>query len=100
MILKVHRRGKDVVVAACDEELLDRTIKCGELKLHISRNFYGTEICNEEEFLAALRLCTSANLIGKKTIDIAMKAGFIRIEGVMDIDGIPHAQLYKISGGL
>lgn len=98
MILKVHRRGKDVVVAACDDDLIDRTIKCGELRLHVSRNFYGTETCDEEEFLAALRICTSANLVGKKTIAAAVKAGFIRREGIMDIGDVPHAQLYKISG--
>lgn len=98
MILRVHRRGKDVVVAACDEDLIDRIIRCGELRLHISRNFYGTEICDEEEFLAALKVCTSANLVGKKTITIAIKAGFIRREGIIEFGDVPHAQLYKISG--
>jgi|YelNatPaOPRAMG01_1025707.scaffolds.fasta_scaffold02451_25 hypothetical protein len=98
MILKVYRRGKEVVVAACDEDLLDKTFRCGELRLHVSSSFYGTECCSEEELIAALRACTTANLVGKKTIDIAVRAGFIRREGIINIGDVPHAQLYKIFG--
>jgi len=98
MILRVHRRGKDVVVAACDEDLIDRTFRCGELRLNVSSSFYGTETCDEDEFLAALRLCTSANLVGERTIEIAVRAGFIRRDGILRVGDVPHAQLYKISG--
>ncbi|MDH4122552.1 MAG: DUF424 family protein [Thermoplasmata archaeon] len=96
MILRVYKRGKDVVVAACDEELLNKTFKCGELRLHVSKNFYGEEICEEDDLIAALKFCTSANLVGSRTIDIAIKAGFIKPEGIIRIGDIPHAQLYRI----
>lgn len=98
MILRIHRRGKDIIVAACDDELLDSTIEHGKLRLHISRSFYGTETCDDEEFLAALRICTSANLVGRRTVDIAVRAGFICQDGIMNIGDVPHAQLYKILG--
>ena len=98
MILKVHKRGKNVIVAACDEDLVDKTFKCGELRLHISKSFYGSEICDEEELLVALKYCTSANLVGEKTIDVAVRAGFISNEGILRVGDIPHAQLYKIFG--
>lgn len=100
MILKVHRRGTDVVVAACDEILLETTIRGSELKLHVSKKFYGEEACDEEEFIAALRRCTTANLVGKEVVAIAVKAGFIDSGCVIYIGDVPHAQLYKVPSNL
>jgi len=99
MILNVHKRGKDMVVAACDEPLLDKTIRGGELKMHISRKFYGEEVCSEEELIAALRRCTSANLVGKEVIAVAVKAGFIMEGCVIYVGKVPHAQLYRVPSG-
>ncbi len=98
MILRVHKCGKDIVVAACDDELLDKTIRCGELRIHVSKKFYGEEVGSEEELVAALRICTSANLVGDEAVGAATKAGFIQKGGVMKIGDVPHAQLYKIPG--
>jgi len=98
MILRVYKRGKEIVVAACDEDVIDKTFKCGELRLHVSKNFFGEEICGEDELIAALRRCTSANLVGKITIEIAIKAGFVNPEGVIKIGDVPHAQVYRIFG--
>lgn len=99
MILNVHKRGRDIVVAACDDELLDKTFRGGELKLHVSKVFYGGETCCEEELLAALRRCTSANLVGEKVIAIAIEAGFIQRSCIIYIGEVPHAQLYKLPPG-
>jgi len=100
MMLNVHKRGKDMVVAACDEAILDKTFRGGELKLHVSKRFYGEETCNEAELIAALRTCTSANLVGEEVIGVAIKAGFIEKESVIYIGEVPHAQLYKASQNL
>jgi hypothetical protein len=98
MIIRVHRRGKDIVVAACDEDTLDKTFRRGDLRIHVSKKFYGDEAGAEEDLIAALRACTSANLVGSETVGIAIRAGFVQRDGVMQIGGVPHAQLYKISG--
>ncbi len=100
MILNVHRRGKDIVVAACDEAILDKTFKGGELKIHVSRKFYGEETCSEKELVSALRSCTSANLVGEEVVEVAIKAGFIEEACVIYIGKVPHAQLYKVSANL
>jgi len=97
MILNVHRRGKATVVAACDDVLLDKTFRGGELKLHVSKRFFGEERCSEEELVAALRRCSSANLVGEEVVEAAVKAGFIESACVIYIGKVPHAQLYKVS---
>jgi len=99
MILTVHKRGKDIVVAACDEDILDKTFRGGELKLYVSKKFYGEETCNEKELVSALRSCTSANLVGKEVIEVAIRAGFIVEECIIYIGKVPHAQLYKVGRG-
>jgi len=96
MIVRIYKRGKEVVVAACDRELIGKTFRSGELRLHVSRHFYGEEIAGEERLIKALSLCTIANLVGQRTVAVAKRAGFIDENGVIYIDGIPHAQLFKM----
>lgn len=99
MILNVHKRGNAIVVAACDEALLDTTVRGGELKIHVSKKFYGEEVCREEDLVMALRSCTTANLVGEEVVGIAIKAGFVDEACVIYIGKVPHAQLYKLSLG-
>lgn len=96
MIIRVHKRGKEIVVAACDEELIDKTFRSGELRLHVSKRFYNGEPAEEEQLLKALRQCTTANLVGQKTIDAAIRAGYIDEDSVIFIEEVPHAQLFKM----
>jgi len=96
MKMKTHRRGGEVVVAACDERLVGKTLVHGELKMHISKGFYGEESVEEEDLLAALRFCTNANLVGEETIRAAVKAGFVHKDCVILIGDVPHALIFKI----
>jgi len=100
MMLRVHKRGREVVVAACDEDLLGKTFKGGGLKLHVSKTFYGESVCGDGELIAALRRCTSANLVGSAVIEAAIEAGFIQKESIIYIGEVPHAQLYKVPTSL
>lgn len=93
--MKVYRQSGQVVVAACDAELLGETFEEGELILKVT-SFYDGFACSEEEFVVNLRIATSANLVGKKVIEAAINAGFIDKDCVIKIGGVPHAQLYII----
>lgn len=65
---------------------------------YTSKGFYGEETGTEQELISALRCCTTANLVGKETIETAVKAGFINQDGVIHIGDVPHAQLFRIFG--
>ncbi|MCK4443422.1 MAG: DUF424 family protein [Thermoplasmata archaeon] len=93
--MKVYRQSGEVVVAACDAELLGETFEEGEMILKVT-SFYDGFACSEEELVVNLRAATSANLVGKKVIKAAVKAGFIDEGCVIKIGGVPHAQLYMI----
>lgn len=93
--VKVIKQGKDVLVAACDVELLGKTLKFGKLDFPIRKEFYGGQILNPEEALLNIQIGTTANLIGEKVVGQALKAGLIHPEAILYVSGIPHAIIVK-----
>ena len=96
MYLKIYKNGEHVLVAACDKEVLGKTLKHGNTVVEISRAFYEGEYVSEEELQKALQKATTANLFGEKTIKCAIKCGFIDPDSVIMIDCVPHAQIFRI----
>lgn len=84
-------------MAACDERLLGCTLREGELRLHVSQ-FYDGDRLSEGEFVERLRGATIGNFVGKETVTAAQRAGFVDAEGVLWIDGEPHAQMVVMPG--
>jgi hypothetical protein len=93
--VKVHRRGGDVLIAACDDDLIGRKLKEGELRLEVSDEFYGGARGDEDMLLNRLGMATMANLVGENVCRIAAEHDFIDRECVMTIQGVPHAQMVR-----
>ena len=96
MYLKIYKNRENVLVAACDKEVLGKTLKQGNTVVEINRAFYEGEYVSDEELQDALQKATTANLFGEKTIKCAVKCGFIDPDSVIMIDGVPHAQIFRI----
>lgn len=94
--VKLYRHGPEVLVAASDEEILGKTFKSGELRLQISESFYKGESGGEELLVNRLEMATIANLVGEKTLEIAVRRGFVDKECVIVIGGVPHAQMARM----
>jgi hypothetical protein len=94
--VKLHRTGSDLLVAACDRELIGRTLREGELRLEVRKSFYSAEDGDEEMLLNRLSLATMANLVGERTVGIAIEHDYVCEESVMVIEGVPHAQMVKM----
>lgn len=92
---KVFQTKYDLVVAICDEELIDKEID-KKLKIKVSKNFYGGRLVDEEIALKLMKKATIGNLIGKNIVELAEKNGFITRENIILINGISHAQFVKI----
>lgn len=93
--VKVYFKGNNILLAACDEELLGKKIESGEIKVEIG-DFYRGTVVDEKKFISYLQSATIANLIGKKAVSIAIKAGFLDKENIILIKDIPHAQYLKM----
>ena len=95
---KVFTTRSEIIVAICDEELLDKEIefKRTGAKIKVSKHFYGEHSIDDNVALKLLKSSTIGNLIGKKIVELATRHGFISNENVIDIDGTPHAQFVKL----
>jgi hypothetical protein len=97
MFLKVHRsRETGDVVAVCDRELLNTTVHHEKITIIISDSFYGNTPATEEEVRDALKNAGNINLIGERSVKIAIEMGFITKSDCIMIGNVPHAQIYQL----
>jgi hypothetical protein len=94
--MKIHEREGELLVAACDSDILGKTFRGGGFRIEVSESFYHGEEGDEEMLVARLRMATIVNLVGKMTVDIAIKHGFVDGACVLMIDGVPHAQIARM----
>lgn len=94
--VKVHKQGGHVIVAICDEELLDKEFKCRDVTIKIAGSFYGGFKTSIEEALRLVKEATMVNLMGTRVIEAAIKKGFIHREAVVKLASTPHAMFFKI----
>ena len=90
---RVYRSGREVVLAACDEELVGREFREGKLRLKVEAAFYGTERIEPQQLVTQLRACTIANLVGERVVSLAVEHGYVAEQHVLWIGGVPHAQM-------
>lgn len=90
--VRTYTRGVELLLAACDSDILGKTFKDGELSIECGR-FYDGEEVSVEEFITQLRQCTIANLLGEKTVHAAVDEGFVDENCIIWIGGVPHAQM-------
>jgi hypothetical protein len=94
--VKVYRVQGEILLAACDEELLGKTFREGELKLEVKERFYRGELVEEEKLEELLEEATIANLTGERCVEKAIELGYVNPERVLRIEGVPHAQMAKL----
>ncbi len=83
-------------MAVCDNDIIGKRFKEGELVLKLDEGFYKGEDVWDEEVKAALSDATIANIAGEKSIACAVECGCIDPDNIIFIQGIPHAQMVKI----
>jgi len=91
-----HMTGGELLVAACDAELVGKRFEEGELCLELRASFYEGERVDRRLFLEVLALATIANLAGEEAVGAAVEAGLVDPECVIRIGGVPHAQLVRM----
>jgi len=83
------------VVAICDKELLGKKVEDEKFQLDVKESFYKGKEVSEQELLKIIdtlsREDATFNLVGKRSINIALKTGLILEEGIREIKGIPFA---------
>lgn len=90
--IKIHKSYRSVV-AISDEDIIGKRFEEGKRQLHLRENFYQGELVSEEEAIRQIRKQAisdaSFNIVGEKSIKLAIKAGLIKESNVDKIGGIP-----------
>jgi len=84
-----------ILVNICDEELIGRTVVEGKLKVHISREFYFGELVDEVEALELIRRCAIINLVGPRSISLAVDNKIGARQAIREIEDVPFLMIYK-----
>lgn len=93
MIAKIHKTIKgETVLVVCDSDILGKCYEEDNLQLDLSSNFYKGKEMSEKRILNLLKTVRIAHLVGKKSIELGIKAGIIEKENIIKIKGIPHAE--------
>jgi hypothetical protein len=93
---KFHQSGKELLLAACDCDLIGRIINLSNgAEVKILESFYKDRIVSEEELIKMANECTTANFFGKETVNALVKGGIIGENSAILLSGVPHSQLYK-----
>ncbi len=84
-----------MIVAICDEELLGRVLEEGELRLEVSRDFYGGKRVPISLIHQFISEGTVINLIGNKVVREASKRNKLILDVAIKVGGVLHVQIYK-----
>lgn len=91
---RIHREGSHRVLAACDRGIMGMHIDNDGNPITISREFYGEDLVTIQELKVMAMGVNSINLMGEIVVNLFISEGLMDTESVMEIDSIPHAQIY------
>lgn len=94
--IKIYKQGNDILIGACDQDLVGKKFVDGKFQINVTKEFYGGRIISIETLIQYLKEATIANLVGKNAVECAIKIGLIDPNCVLKIKGIPHAQMVRM----
>jgi hypothetical protein len=93
MLLRERETPEGLLVAVCDEDCLGETYESGDVSLTVTDEFYGGDSADADAVVDALTRASVANLVGERCVDVAIEAGLVDEERVLDLGDARHAQL-------
>jgi len=94
--MNLKKIGNNVLLAICDAEILGRTLREGKIVFCVKKEFYKGAKVNVEEAVEMISNSTIVNMVGKNVVKKAIEKGYVHPEAVLNIEGVPHAQVVKI----
>ncbi|OGJ12952.1 hypothetical protein A3K62_00290 [Candidatus Pacearchaeota archaeon RBG_16_35_8] len=96
MFVRIIKSYRDVV-AICDSELLGKKFEEGDFQLDVKEGFYKGDEMNNKQVSDIIRKMAledaTFNIVGEKSVALAINTGIITREGIKSIQGIPFAMV-------
>lgn len=96
MIVQERETPEGLLVSVCDQDILGETFVDGDVSITVSKEFYDGEKKSEEAVINSLQRATVANIVGTKSVNLAIEHGIIEETNVLEIDETLHAQLLRM----
>jgi len=96
MLLRERQTPEGLLVSVCDEACLGETFVDDPINLDVTEEFYGGEEAidaDDEAVIDGLTRADVANIVGEQAVSVAIEAGLVDRERVLEIEGTLHAQL-------
>ena len=93
--MNLRKVGTNVLLAICDVELLGKTLREGKIVFCVKEGFYKGARVRVDEAVSMIENSTIVNMVGKNIVKRAIERGYVHPEAVLEIEGIPHAQIVK-----
>ncbi len=94
MFYKTYESRAGLVLAVCDEDICGKKLN---KDFFVNPHFYKGERAGKKKIIELLRVSYSANLVGKQTVEAGIEAGVVDKKNVIEIGGVPHAQVLIMS---
>ena len=94
--VNLKKIGRNVLLALCDCEMLGRTLREGKIVFHVKDEFYNGGKVSVDEAVGMIEKSTVVNLVGKNCVEKAIAEGYVHPDAVLQIEGVPHAQIVKL----
>ena len=94
--VNLKKVGRNVLLAICDSEVLGKTLREGKIVFHIKDEFYNGGKVSIEEAVGMIENSNIVNMVGKCCVKTAIERGYVHPEAVINIEGVPHAQIVKL----
>lgn len=92
ILVKFHEN----VVAVCDSDLIGKKLDDGKVCLEITERFYKGDKKSDKEVEDILKEADNVNIVGEKSVKVAIKAGVVSKDEVIEINGVPHAMIFSL----
>ena len=94
--VRTIRTAAEVLVAACDCDVLGNVFEESNLHLEVNKDFYCGNAVTLDECNRFLSEATILNLVGEKIVKKAIELGLVNPGNVLKIGGTVHAQMVRL----
>jgi hypothetical protein len=96
--VRLHEVSGEVLVAACDSEILGCVLDEG-LGFRVNEKFYGGDVVDGDSLLEKMESASIVNMIGNRVVDLALKKKLVSNRNVIKVGGVKHAQIVSMKKG-
>jgi uncharacterized protein len=96
-IARTIRYENTILLNICDEELLGKTVKGGNVDMEISREYFGGEKVSEMEAINLVRSSSIVNLAGSRIVEKVLDQKLASERAVKRVGPVCFLMIYKFS---